>query len=710
MPTNAISFVDYDYNNLVTELQQVLSTQSAWKDMYKSSTGQTLLELFAAVGNLVLYYIERRAEESYIATAQNYSSVVNLVRLLNYTPTRNISSVGPLTFTLGAPAPSLIPIPQWTSISSNAGVNFLVLDTNASIAALGTSANVTGIQGTLITKSFVSNGSTSQTYNINDTQVENSVTVQLLATVTSLAIAEAIQTQTASQSSYTVTNADGTYSVYGLANPNRPSTLSVTVIGTSGSVVWNQQSSFINSRNISTDYVLRPELNGTITVLFGNGVFGAYPQLGQTVIVQYVQSLGLAGNVFTTGLITNINSPIYYAGTTTPVTNITVTNTGTFLGGADAETIDEIKTNAPNVFATGDRAVTKSDFVALIQNFSPGCNVVVYGENDNNPPNYNMFNQIQITMIIPTANVTPNVHDWGLPTSTFESTLVAYLFSKSLITVRYSFVTPTIISVVPELTVRVNPTASVTTIEGLVEAAVQSQFVLGTTTSLGQSKYQSDIIDAIENVPGVLHCHATLKIQKPVIVGYNSAYTYSTNADLLPVLKNNVELWVNTAKVAFDNGSGGWTNIGGSGYTVTGLVEYASVNTTSTTTLTIGTGPQTLTVGTGLSIANGTTVTITRNGSNNMTGTVTSYNSGTGSLVVNVTSITGSGTYSSWTVVDNTALIGVNITPGIPAGAEIFVKYQQDNSAQAIYSVGDLLVGQTQILQWQNDEYLYIGY
>ena len=283
--TPPISYVNYDFDNLVTELQQLLSAQSAWKDMYRSSTGQTLLELFAAVGNLVLYYVERRAEESYISTAKNYSSVVNLARLLNYTPTRNISAIGPLAFTVDAPAPSLITIPQWTSVSSNAGVNFLVLDTNASIPALGTTATVSGIQGTLITKSFVSNGASNQAYNIDDTQIENSVNIMLLASVASLEVAQAIQQQTVSQSSYTVVNDDGTYSVYALSNPQRPQTLSVNVTGSSGTATWNQQSSFINSTNTSRDYVIRPELDGTLTVVFGNGVFGAFPQLGQTVVV-----------------------------------------------------------------------------------------------------------------------------------------------------------------------------------------------------------------------------------------------------------------------------------------------------------------------------------------------------------------------------------------------------------------------------------------
>ena len=93
-----------------------------------------------------------------------------------------------------------------------------------------------------------------------------------------------------------------------------------------------------------------------------------------------------------------------------------------------------------------------------------------------------------------------------------------------------------------------------------------------------------------------------------------------------------------------------------------------------------------------------------------MSGTVLSYTSGTGVLIVNITSITGYGTWASWTVVDNTALIGVNIAGTLTPGAVPFIKYQQDNSAQSIYSVGDLIVGQTQICQWDYNSVDYIGY
>jgi hypothetical protein len=69
---------------------------------------------------------------------------------------------------------------------------------------------------------------------------------------------------------------------------------------------------------------------------------------------------------------------------------------------------------------------------------------------------------------------------------------------------------------------------------------------------------------------------------------------------------------------------------------------------TSTSSLTIGTGSQTITTQSGLSYSSGQAIAVVdgMNGSIYETGTVTSY-SGT-SLVVNITSTVGSGTYNNW--------------------------------------------------------------
>ena len=73
-------------------------------------------------------------------------------------------------------------------------------------------------------------------------------------------------------------------------------------------------------------------------------------------------------------------------------------------------------------------------------------------------------------------------------------------------------------------------------------------------------------------------------------------------------------------------------------------------STTSATSLTIATGSQTLTIGTGLAYSVAQNVVIAYDTNNKLDGTVTSYTSGTGVLVVNVTSVVGSGTYSAWAV------------------------------------------------------------
>lgn len=73
----------------------------------------------------------------------------------------------------------------------------------------------------------------------------------------------------------------------------------------------------------------------------------------------------------------------------------------------------------------------------------------------------------------------------------------------------------------------------------------------------------------------------------------------------------------------------------------------------STTSMTIGTGSKSFTVQTGLNFTVGQTVKVGYDGTKYMTGTVTSYNSGTGAMVVNVTSVVGSGTHPTWSVHPN---------------------------------------------------------
>ena len=155
MATNELNFVNYSFDDLVTQLTNRLKEKGAWKDTYRSSTGSMLIELFAAVANLVLYYVERRAEESYILTAKNKSSIINLVRLLNYIPKRKISALGVLKFTLiQGVHTEMVFIQKYTQCLTTGGIKFLVSE-DVTILVGQTFVEANAIQGELFSLNYI---------------------------------------------------------------------------------------------------------------------------------------------------------------------------------------------------------------------------------------------------------------------------------------------------------------------------------------------------------------------------------------------------------------------------------------------------------------------------------------------------------------------------------------------------------------------------
>ena len=94
------------------------------------------------------------------------------------------------------------------------------------------------------------------------------------------------------------------------------------------------------------------------------------------------------------------------------------------------------------------------------------------------------------------------------------------------------------------------------------------------------------------------------------------------------------------------------SKVSGSSYDVTWstFIPGDRYLTTSTTSNAVSNGNKTFTVGTGLSYTTQQDVTIAYDAAHHMHAVVTSYNSGTGVLVVDVQQHTGTGTYTAWTV------------------------------------------------------------
>jgi len=99
--------------------------------------------------------------------------------------------------------------------------------------------------------------------------------------------------------------------------------------------------------------------------------------------------------------------------------------------------------------------------------------------------------------------------------------------------------------------------------------------------------------------------------------------------------------------------------------------------TSSTTSNTISNGAKTFTVGTGLAYSPTQDITIVFDASNHMHAAVTSYNSTTGVLVVDVNHNTGSGTYAVWTV--NVGGIGAGAIPSGGTTGQVLAKLSNTN-------------------------------
>ena len=521
----ALNYVDIDFESIVIDLQNRLKLQDSWKDIGASGTGETLIELFAYVLTNGLYYTERRATESYLQTARLLSSVKNLVALIGYLSKRKTSSVGILTFSIAVATSKNVYIPKYTQCASSDGTLFITIE-DAVIIKGQTSVGVKAIQGQIAQLEVSASGSISQEYLINNTNVENSASI---------------------------------------TNP----TLNVYV----DNVLWMKVDSFIDSVSDSTHYKVINEIDDTVTIVFGDDITGASPIVGSTILIKYVRSDGLAGNVTNTGLITTLNSVIYDEEGV--AVTVTVTNNVSFLGGDDAEDIEEIRYEAPRVFKTGDRAVNRTDYIAILENYPGVANVNVWGEKEE----ADLLGVDAILALRGMVRISIILQNWILPDTAFKSMLSTYLYDeKAEMTDRYEYITPTILDIIAVVELKATTGSSLSDAQINAEAAINDQFVLGGTTNLGEIIKYSNILAAVNDLDDIAYANMILEVRRVLTTGYNSSYGFGALLDCLPIKPGTVRLFIDDVYLTtdVDNGDGTGHFTLATPYVISGTINYST--------------------------------------------------------------------------------------------------------------------------------------
>lgn len=319
----SLSITSLDFDTLKQAYIKFLSTQSVLKDYsFTDSNMNVLIDLQTYNTYLNAFYLNMVASEMFLDSAQKLDSVVSHAKELNYLPQSARSSAASVSFTvttIGLTPPFSIP----------KGTLFSGVNTNG--------------QFTFTTSQATNYFSGNTTFAVANLQIFEGMYIN---------------------DTYIVDYAQSPPQQFILSNPNIDlSSLVVTVTESSVNTVFNFATTLFGLNSTSNVYFLQAAQNGQYELIFGDNLFGRYPNnLGLITANYRVASGNTADGIpsftLTTGL-SGVNG-----GASINLSGITVIANSS--GGAPPEAIESIRFSAPRYFATQQRAVAADDYAALI--------------------------------------------------------------------------------------------------------------------------------------------------------------------------------------------------------------------------------------------------------------------------------------------------------------------------------------------------------
>ena len=152
---------------------------------------------------------------------------------------------------------------------------------------------------------------------------------------------------------------------------------------------WNTTDSFLpyvvsddSITNETQVVILRTDADGRTYIKFGNNSNGLIPANNTKVKIEFVKNEGADGNLNNSDLDIILNTPIYYSDNTSQRVRLEtkITSKSTVSGGFNTQSLEVLKESSPYVFASGDRAVRREDYKAMLLNKYGFLTANVWGE------------------------------------------------------------------------------------------------------------------------------------------------------------------------------------------------------------------------------------------------------------------------------------------------------------------------------------------
>ena len=307
-----------------------------WQTVGETSDfGTLLLELFAYMGDVMNFYIDRTASEAFLGTAVRRQSVLYIADMMGYTPIGQQAASVMLEFTLDETATATVTLPVGTRVynESSDADQLIVFETTEALTLDPTAVAV----GT----AFASEGIT--------------VRDELLGISIGSPMAEFI-----------IPHKGVIYN-----------TVSVRTQEGSQTLPWMYMSDLSLARPTQAAFTTFLDDQDTTHVLFGDNTAGRIVPVNANLYVTYRYGVGAASNDLTQNMLTSIVASSVKGA---DLTYVTVRNPEAPIGGTDPESVDAMRSSIPRAAGrVKSRAVTLNDYADLALQVPGVAKSVSYG-------------------------------------------------------------------------------------------------------------------------------------------------------------------------------------------------------------------------------------------------------------------------------------------------------------------------------------------
>jgi hypothetical protein len=476
--TERLRVTELDFDQIKQNLKTYLQAQSEFTDYdFEGSGLSVLLDILAYNTHYQAYYLNMIANEAFMDTALLRDSVISHAKVLGYVPYSRKAPSATINFTVNTTSnvASTITIPK--------GFRFLSSEID------GVSYSFVTLEETIVTKS-----------NTNFTFPNLTIHEGQLVTYT-----------------YTYTQATNPKQIFTILDDGvDTSTITVSVQPSStntSSEVYTLASDASETTTTSPVFYIQEGKNRRYDIYFGDDVIGRSISDGS--LVSNGTLANKANNfVATASLVDSLGNS---------QTNFVIDPVSEAAGGAERESVDNIKFAAPLQFTTQNRLVTFSDYESYIQKNYPSIDSVsVWGGEDESPPKFGI------------AYISLKPKEGYYLSDTEKQRIIDEIIKpKAIVAIQTVIRDPEFLYLLVSPTVTYDPKKTVLTQQQL-RTAIRTSILSYKETNLDKFSSQfilSKVQDAVDSVDinSIIGSNISVRLQKRFVPTLNASTPYTIN-------------------------------------------------------------------------------------------------------------------------------------------------------------------------------------